>query len=127
VSAAQGSHDGFGAIELAPLAFVGLRPVRDANDRVSDFEWTYVNAEAERLLGMKRAGLVGRHILDVLPGTWNAPGLFDACVRVLITGEHEQITVESANAVAGCFKNTICAYDDGVAIWFGEIAEYRGR
>ncbi len=60
--------------------------VRDADGRVVDFEWTWSNAAAARVVGPPVEWYPGRRMLEALPG--NRPsGLFDAYVGVMETGE----------------------------------------
>ncbi|EWY37604.1 histidine kinase, partial [Skermanella stibiiresistens SB22] len=87
-------------------AFIGLmsfRAVRGADGGIVDFEWLLANAVGAEIVGRPAGELIGRRLLEVVPGN-RADGLFDAYVGVVETGE----TWESERW-----------YDhDGIQLWF---------
>jgi len=60
--------------------------IRDESGRIVDFRVVYANEAICRLTGLAREDLVGHRILELFPGRRNN-GHFDACVRVVETGE----------------------------------------
>lgn len=54
--------------EISIEAFTNLCCIRDAQGKITDFEWTYANPAAGRILKQQTEKLVGRRLLEVLPG-----------------------------------------------------------
>lgn len=75
--------------ETSPDGFMIFRSLRDASGAIVDFEWLYANPAAERIVGRGADELVGRRLLEEMPGN-REEGLFDAYVRVVETGERWQ-------------------------------------
>jgi len=59
--------------------------VTDAQGRPCDYRFIEVNAAFERLTGLKRDDLIGKRVLEVLPGT--EPSWIENYGRVALTGE----------------------------------------
>ena len=100
-----------------------FRSVRDQVGTITDFEWLYVNPAAERIVGRDRVGLLGKHLLQEMPGN-RETGLFDAYVQVVESGEtwHD----EFAYAFEGLnhwFSSTATRVGDGFAVKFTDITE----
>jgi PAS domain S-box-containing protein len=87
-----------------------------------DREWrfTYVNPEAERLLGRPRAQLLGQVIWDLFPEMIDSPVERDFRRAA---ADRATLEVESSNALTGNhFSNRIYpAADGGVAVYFHDI------
>lgn len=63
-----------------------FRAVRDAENRIIDFEWVMANTKAGELTGRPADELVGKRVLDMMPETLNDV-LFAQYVRLIETGE----------------------------------------
>ena len=74
------------ALQAALDPHVLLRAVRDENGTIVDFEITEANAAACEYLRAARQDLIGRRLLELMPGSREA-GLFDLCSRAIDTGE----------------------------------------
>ncbi|RIL03512.1 MAG: hypothetical protein DCC71_14965 [Proteobacteria bacterium] len=110
------------AQELSLDGFTILRAVRDARGRVADFEWTFANPAAGRLLRQDAEALVGRRLLEVLPGNRANSELFDLYVRVVETGEPHDVEVfYDSEGIRGWFRNMTVRLGDGVAVSFADI------
>jgi PAS domain S-box-containing protein len=110
------------AQDASDVAFTLLRAVRDGSGRIVDFEWTYANAAAGRVLNRPPEDLVGRRLLDRLPGNAGDSQLFDRYVRVVETGESHDLELRySADGIDGWFRNLAAKLEDGVAIWFMDV------
>jgi PAS domain S-box-containing protein len=91
---------------------VAFQALRDSQGNIVDFEWLLVNAAAEKIIGRTANELVGKDLLQVLPGNRTA-GLFDWYVQVVETG------------VA---LKTECDYEhDGIKAWFQIVAVKLGN
>ncbi len=110
------------AQELSLFGFTILRSVRDASGRVVDFEWQYVNPAATRMLQRTSTELVGRRLLQVLPGS----NLFGIYAQVVETGRsHDAELYHDGEALRGWFRNMTVRLGDGVAVSFTDVTHRR--
>ncbi|CAN5897817.1 hypothetical protein BH24DEI2_BH24DEI2_18970 [soil metagenome] len=97
--------------------------VRDPAGAVIEFVWLYVNPAAERIVGRGRDELIGKRLLEEMPGN-RETGLFDAYTRVVESGETWQgefaYTYEGLNS---WFSTTAAKVGDGFAVKFTDITE----
>ena len=100
-----------------------FKSCRNAQSVIEDFEWQLLNQTAEKLVGRHKEELLGRKLLEVMPGN-RKEGLFDLYVDVVETGipldhehsyEHEQIRT--------WFQTTAVKLGDGLVITFNNISE----
>ncbi|HWT71500.1 MAG TPA: ATP-binding protein [Oxalicibacterium sp.] len=114
------------AIEASAVPFSLLDPVRDANGAIVDFRWSYLNRAAAATLGFERDSLIGRKINDVLPGSWDEPGMLERYCSVSATGESQQFEFySSANGIKGWYHVYASALDDSIVVWFQDITEQK--
>lgn len=88
-------------------------PLRDDSNEIIDFVYEYVNAAAERTIGISAAELIGQQLLVVLPVHIEL-GLFDRYRTVATTGTSDVIDIpwfEDGN-VAGAFQAAVSRMDD---------------
>ncbi|HEY9853137.1 MAG TPA: PAS domain S-box protein [Leptolyngbyaceae cyanobacterium] len=110
--------------ELSLDAFTILRSVRNAEGKIIDFEWEYVNPKAAEILGKSIEELVGHYLLQVLPGNKTNSELFDRYVQVVETGIPHDIEIPyNSEGINGWFRNMTVKLNDGVAISFGDITK----
>jgi len=103
-------------------AFTILKSVRNAQGQVVDFEWTYANPMAGQLLKQPPDRLVGQRLLAVLPGNRENRALFDRYVRIVETGQGDEVELEyHSEGIAGWFRNMTVKLGDGVAVSFSDI------
>lgn len=108
--------------QLSPDGFTILRAIRDQSGECVDFAWEYANPAAEAALN---AGpLVGKRLLEMLPGNRDHPGLFPRYVRVLsTTGPDEAELHYEKDGISGWFRNCAVAVDpDRLAVSFQDIS-----
>jgi PAS domain S-box-containing protein len=112
------------AQELSLDAFTILQAVRDENGRIVDFEWLYANPTAAEIIRRPADYLVGRRLLDVLPGNQTASDLFSRYVRLVETGEPYDIELRyEADGITGWFRNMAVRLDERIAVYFSDITE----
>ncbi|RPI91778.1 MAG: PAS domain S-box protein, partial [Chloroflexi bacterium] len=112
------------AQETSLDAFTVLEAVRDSTGQIVDFRWTYANPEAGRILAHAPENLIGRRLLDVLPGNKNNSELFERYVQVVETGEpHDLELYYDSERITGWFRNMCVRLGDGVAVSFSDITE----
>lgn len=113
-AAVEGGHD----------AFYVLSAVRDRAGAVLDFEFAYLNAEAERLLGHPREHVIGQRLCELVPSN-RSNGFFATYVEAMrqgrvVEGEHE---VTDGDVRAGWIRYQVVPLGDGVAITSRDITE----
>ncbi|HEY9829049.1 MAG TPA: ATP-binding protein [Stenomitos sp.] len=110
------------AQELSLDAFTVLRSVRDETGNIIDFEWTYVNPTAARVLHHTVEELVGQRLLQLLPGNPTNSDLFKHYMKVVETGEPHDLELHyKSEGIEGWFRNMAVKLEDGVAISFSDI------
>lgn len=101
--------------------FTILEAVRDERQQIVDFRWLYANPAAERTLKTAMPYLVGRRLLEVMPG--NRDTLFPLYCEVVVTGQPRDTTLHyDAEGVSGWFRNISVPLGDGVAVAFLDIS-----
>ena len=108
-------------------AITMLDCVRDADGRISDFAYAYLNAGAEWLLGMPRAWVLGQRLRDILPSS-HADGLFGKYVRTVETGqalEEEFSTQLRGRGGPSWIHHRVVPLSDGVAVTARDLTERR--
>lgn len=109
------SHDGI-------MAF---RSIRGDDGSISDFEWTVVNPASEAIVGRTSADLVGKRLLEEMPGNAES-GLFDRYAEVVETGR--PYTVEHHYVHEGLdnwFLTTAVKLDDGFTATLRDVSEQK--
>jgi len=79
------------ALEHSPGGVMAFEPLRDAEGVIQDFRFVYVNRKGCETVGLSVSWLVGRTLLEVMPGNLEE-GLFHKYVTVVETGvelDHE--------------------------------------
>lgn len=84
-------------LDSSPSAIMVFRSIREPKGAICDFEWLITNEECERLYGDGKNGLVGRKLLDALPGV-GENGLFGRLVEVVESGTPLEDTVVSTRS-----------------------------
>ncbi len=112
------------ALESSAVPFTVLAPVRNRQNRIVDFSWSYINTAAARTLQRPLEELIGRRVKDVLPGTWDEPDLFDAYVAVAEQGVTREFELRSeANGITGWFHVVASPLQNSVAVWFADVTD----
>ncbi|MDT0633135.1 PAS domain-containing protein [Rubrivirga sp. S365] len=109
----------------SPDGVMAFRSVRDDGGHIVDFEWTLANPRASEIVGRDVADLVGRRLLDVLPGNRDA-GLFDAYVGVVETGaRYETVVPYAHDGLDASFRLVAVPLptDDGFTVTFADVVE----
>jgi PAS domain S-box-containing protein len=112
------------ALDTSAVPFNILSPVKDASDRIIDFRWAYVNAAAADALGRRADDLIGCRIAEVLPGSWEEPGLFERYATVSERREPQAFELHSsANGIESWFHVVASPLQDSVVVWFADVTE----
>ncbi|MEG5066360.1 PAS domain S-box protein [Microcoleus sp. B3-A4] len=106
--------------ELSLDGFNVFRSIRDESTIV-DFEWEYVNPAAAKIQQHTPEELIGKRLLQVLPGHKDS-GLFDHYVQVVETGIPLDTEIYyNREGIVGWFRIMTVKLGDGIAISFGDI------
>lgn len=112
------------AQELSLVAFTLLSAVRDDNGKIVDFRWEYLNPAAGKILRRPPEELIGRRLLDVLPGNKSESDLFDTYVRVVETGMPSEYELHyQSDSIDGWFRNMTVKLGDGIAVSFEDNSD----
>jgi PAS domain S-box-containing protein len=102
---------------------MAFQAVRDRNRNIVDFQWLTVNPAAERMAGRTQTQLLGKRLLEEMPGN-REMGLFDAYVRVVETGEPlEQEFYYNQDGIDAWFFTTTVKLGDGLTVTFRNISD----
>lgn len=111
-------------LDASAVPFAVLAPVRDDTGLIIDFKWTYVNKAAADSFGREAHEVMGRQVSNVLPGSWDEPGLLDRYASVADSNRVERFELRSsANGIDGWFQVVASPLDGEVAVWFADVSE----
>ncbi len=114
------------AQDLSLDGFTILKSLRNPAGKIIDFEWSYVNPMAAKMLNHSVSELLGQRLLNILPGNQTNSDLFECYVNVVETGDPHDIEVRyESEGIVGWFRNMAVKLDDGVAISFSDITEQK--
>ncbi|PWJ52700.1 PAS domain S-box-containing protein [Quadrisphaera granulorum] len=89
-----------------------------------DFRFTYVNAEAERLLGRPRSELLGGVLWDLFPATLSSA--FESGYRsAMDSGQPATFEAHYPPPLDGWYEVRVWPVPDGLSVYFLEITERR--
>ncbi len=99
--------------------------VRDARGTIIDFAFEAVNPAAEAVVGRSADDLLGKRMLDELPGN-KKEGLFDAYCGVVETGDpYHGSFFYDYDGITAYFENTAVRRGDGFAVTFRDVTAYK--
>ncbi|MEO8017469.1 MAG: ATP-binding protein [Pseudomonadota bacterium] len=111
-------------LEAAAVPFIVFAPVRDADQRIVDFRFVFLNTAAANVMGTRAADFAGRKVLDVLPRAWEDVGRFEMYVEALERNEVRQSERQSAADGNHAWYHVVASPLDGdLAIWFADITQ----
>ncbi|NVB41142.1 response regulator [Pseudenhygromyxa sp. WMMC2535] len=109
-------------------AIYWLRPCRDAEGKIEDFEFVEVNLAGERELRMPRAQLLGGRLDALLP--FNRIGGFsEQYKRVMETGEtfEQEYEIPEGFVAPGCYRHRVVRVGDELLIFNRDLSADRAR
>ncbi|HEV7299988.1 MAG TPA: EAL domain-containing protein [Tepidisphaeraceae bacterium] len=123
VSDLQGLLDS--VIARSTAGICAAEAIRDAGGTIIDFRWLLANDAALRLMGLPGQHIIGRCVLEVIPGLKDS-GLFDKYVNVADTGTPYRVQRRYAHDGLD-FVADISAtrFGDGIAVTFADITEHK--
>jgi PAS domain S-box-containing protein len=104
---------------------MAFKSVRNLKNEIVDFEWIFVNDVAEAIVQRQADYLIGRKLLEEMPGNKDA-GLFDKYVSVVETGQYTTLEqYYSADGITKWFKISAVKLNDGFTVTFQDISELK--
>jgi diguanylate cyclase (GGDEF)-like protein/PAS domain S-box-containing protein len=101
---------------------MAFRSLRNDQGQIVDFEWILSNPTACQIVNQSPHELIGRRLLDVLPGN-RTDGLFDLYVQVVETGEAIQRQFHyQHDDIDTWFENIAVPLGDGFTVTFRDIS-----
>ncbi len=122
---AREAHSQCLAAGVACLDAFGLfESVRNDAGEIIDFRFVYVNANAERLVGLPRSELLGRTLGSVTP-IKSTTSMFARFCKVVDSGEplNEEFPVKYDSIKATWLRSQVVKLGDGLAVTFSDISE----
>jgi PAS domain S-box-containing protein len=111
-------------LQSSGVPFVLLSPVRDANRKIIEFRWVFLNTAAASVMRCNPADFVGRNVSDVLPRAWDDAGRFQMYVDAIEKNEVREIERQSeADGNHNWFHIVASPLDGDVAVWFADITQ----
>ncbi len=114
-----------GVLDSSHDGIMAFRSRRDDSDEIVEFEWLVANPAAQKIVGKSACELLGRGLLELLPGH-STSGLFDQYVAVVETGH--SLTVEhhyDHDGLDTWFLTTAVQLGDGFAVTFRDVSEQK--
>ncbi|NEQ20218.1 MAG: PAS domain S-box protein, partial [Microcoleus sp. SIO2G3] len=102
---------------------MAFQAIRDSQRNIVDFQWRLVNPAAAKMTGRSSHELVGKYLLDQMPGN-RTEGLFEGYVQVVETGEPlEKEFYYEHEGIQSWFQNIAVKLGDGFAVTFRNISD----
>ncbi|MEO5978498.1 MAG: ATP-binding protein [Chryseolinea sp.] len=100
---------------------MAFRVVRNVHEQIVDFEWILANAISSVSTGHYERNLIGKRLLDVLPGS-KGDGLFDMYREVVESGTPRQVErLYDNDGLNNWFNITGVKLEDGLVVTFSDI------
>lgn len=116
------------AEDLAMDGFGILEAVRDPGGAIGDFRWTYANPALARVLNRSSDELIGRKLLEVLPGHRAHPVFFSTYVQVVEENQPgEAEAAYDADGIRGWFRLNAVKLNDGIALSMRDVTSRKER
>jgi PAS domain S-box-containing protein len=111
------------AHQVSPDGFMVFKSRRNTANRIIDFEWEYTNEPGALIVGKQVQDLIGKNLLDLLPGN-KAEGLFDAYVNVVNSGTpYRHTSLYQHDGLSLWISVTAVRLGDGFAVSFADVTE----
>jgi PAS domain S-box-containing protein len=113
-AAAEGSLD----------AFFLFQSDRDENGKITDFIFTELNRNAEKMIAMTREQVIGQRLGELIPVN-RTDGFIDKYIRVVETGVplEEEFPIETPQIEAAWLHHQVIRVGDGIAITSRDVTE----
>jgi PAS domain S-box-containing protein len=112
------------ASESSLEAFYTLDSVRGRDGQIIDFEFTYLNQNGEKLIGLPREEIIGQQLCKLIPVNLSG-GFFDEYKQVVMTGEPvvQEFPMQLEDDIPRWIRHEVVRLEDGIAISASDITE----
>ncbi|MBB5058372.1 diguanylate cyclase (GGDEF)-like protein/PAS domain S-box-containing protein [Granulicella aggregans] len=112
------------ASESSLEAFYTLQSVRGSDGQIIDFEFTYLNTNGEKLIGLPREEIIGQYLCALIPVN-RSGGFFDEYKQVVMSGEPivQEFPMELDDDIPRWIRHEVVRLEDGIAISAADITE----
>ncbi len=112
-----------GVLNSSLDGIMAFKAIREKTGQIIDFEWLLSNPAACEIVGFSESELLGKRLLEKLPGNKEA-GLFDRYIQVVETGEPQEREFYYEHDGIKCwFVNIAVKLGDGFAVTFRNITQ----
>lgn len=113
------------ALDEALDGFMLFESVRDGSGQIVDFQWSYANSAAAKIIGKDPIWFEGRRLLVEMPGN-RTDGLFDAYRSVVEQGIPWVQTFPYKHEGLDIFVRAVATkVNDGFAVMFADLSEQK--
>lgn len=110
-----------GILNSSEYGIMAFRSVRNEQGKIIDFEWLLVNPSAGKVVGKSADELIGKRLLEELPG-YQENGLFGHYVEVVESGKSvKKQFYYNQDGIDFWFENISVKLGDGFAVTFRDI------
>jgi diguanylate cyclase (GGDEF)-like protein len=112
------------AAESSLEAFYTLQSVRDKDGQIIDFEFTYLNTNGEKLIGLPREEIIGQYLCALIPVN-RTGGFFDEYREVVMTGRPvvQEFPMQLEDDIPRWIRHEVVRLEDGIAITAADITD----
>jgi diguanylate cyclase (GGDEF)-like protein/PAS domain S-box-containing protein len=112
------------ASESSLDAFYTLQSVRGSDGQIIDFEFTYLNTNGEKLIGLPREEIIGQYLCALIPVN-RSGGFFDEYKQVVMSGQPvvQEFPMELEDDIPRWIRHEVVKLEDGIAISAADITE----
>jgi diguanylate cyclase (GGDEF)-like protein/PAS domain S-box-containing protein len=112
------------ASESSLDAFYTLQSVRGSDGQIIDFEFTYLNSNGEKLIGLPREEIIGQYLCALIPVN-RSGGFFDEYKQVVMSGQPvvQEFPMELEDDIPRWIRHEVVRLEDGIAISAADITE----
>ena len=112
------------ASESSLEAFYTLQSVRDKDGEIIDFEFTYLNSNGEKLVGLPREEIIGQYLCALIPVN-RTGGFFDDYREVVMTGRPvvQEFPMQLEDDIPRWIRHEVVRLEDGIAITAADITD----
>jgi signal transduction histidine kinase len=111
-------------LSASAVPFVVFSPVRDAESKIVDFRWAFLNTAAANVMRCKPAEFIGRKVTETLPRAWDDRARFALYVEALEKNEVRESERQSeADGNHAWYHIVASPLDGDLAVWFADITQ----
>jgi diguanylate cyclase (GGDEF)-like protein/PAS domain S-box-containing protein len=112
-----------GVLNSSLDGIMAFKAIRNSEKTIIDFQWLTINPSAEKIVGRRREDVVGKYLLQEMPGNLET-GLFERYVEVVNTQQPLELEFYyDHEGIQAWFKMMAVKLNDGFTVTFRNITE----